>query len=159
MADETQSLTEAFGGVDPLHKPEDTGDVTGVENETPTAGEMNVTPGEVPGNVTPAPDDPSELDIVEQGQERPSNVAPAPEHTDPELVTPQPVYTRDGGDVAVTAIAGAQWLRSPYVTAVDPERPLFYFAHDVLADPHPHGDGSGGIWHVYHGPVRVAETV
>lgn len=137
--DETQSLTEAFGGVDPLHKPEDTGDVTAVENETPTAGEMNVTPGEVPPNVAPAPEDTG----PPQGQ----------------MVTPKPVYTRDGGDVAVTAIAGAQWLRSPYVTAVDPERPLFYFVHDELGNANAAGDGSGGIWHVYHGPVRVAETV
>lgn len=88
--------------------------------------------------------------------ETPDEVEERPAFT---LVTPQPVYTRDEGDLAIPAIAGQQWIRSPYVTDAPSSRPLFYFAHDTLGEAEAHGDGSGGIWHLYTGPVRVDEPV
>lgn len=127
------------------------------DNETATGGDMTLTTFPQTGDVTlPEGTPPTEVPWNEPVAE--------PDPVDPDaaqftMTTPQPVYTREGGDVAVTAIAGQQWVRSPYETDEDVARPLFYFAHDSLGVAQARGNASGGIWYVWTGAVRVAQPV
>lgn len=101
--------------------------------------ETNVS-GPVPSNVAPAQ----------------SNVAPPPVHTGALSVTPpKPVYTREGDSTALvqTAMQAAQWTPTQYRTADG--RPLWTFVGDREGATIAAGDGSGGIWHAYTGPVVV----
>lgn len=59
-----------------------------------------------------------------------------------------PFYTHDGDPSLVDA---TQWPRVPDYTTGD-GRPLYRFAGDTPGGA-PTGDGAGGVWHVYSGPV------
>lgn len=99
-----------------------------------------------------------------------TNWADAPESTGVEALEPSPgttaeaapvarsgkaLYLNDADDHTVqTAVAAAQWARSPLVTDDDLRRPLWTFLYDVEGAPGT-ADNSGGIWHLYDGPVTV----
>lgn len=171
--DDTASASEILG-VDPLAKPdpdaeakervaeiqaeEEAKAAAGGDTTTVDVGTVDV--GEV--HVHDADTEPAENETATGGDLTLTTDADDPADPDAAqftMTTPQPVYTREGGDVAVTAIAGQQWVRSPYETDEDVARPLFYFAHDSLGVAQARGNASGGIWYVWTGAVRVAQPV
>lgn len=62
-----------------------------------------------------------------------------------------PFYTHDGDPSLVDA---TQWPQVPGYATGD-GRPLYRFAQDTPGGA-PTGDGAGGVWHVYSGPVNAA---
>lgn len=115
--------------------PEGTGKSPRLVAQFDTASNVTVGSGWGPGNTGPSPEVPANVKALD-------TVSP-----------PKPVYLRDGDSTALvqTAMAAAQWTPTHYLTPDG--RPLWHFVGDREGATIAAGDGSGGIWHVYTGPV------
>lgn len=132
---------------------------------------MTAVPPNVQSNVAPAPEGTgktarlvarmtTETNVAGGSGEGPANTGPSPEvpaNVAPlDTVTPpKPVYLRDGDSTALvqTARQAAQWTPTKFETPDG--RPLWHFVGDREGATIAAGDGSGGIWHAYTGPVVI----